>query len=406
MYFFDIRRLLEKKPEKEGNLIIYWMRRDYRIFDNWSLIYALNESNRLKKIFCIYIFLNFSNTRKYTFVKNAIEDIKKICKSLNFSLAIGYGDPYKIFSKLKYCKIITDINPFDKPLFEVEQIDAHNIVPIWVTSNKKEYTAHTIRSKIFSKLDIFLTDFPILKPLNQKFEFKKFGKQKKIIKINNICENATYETGMKKLDFFIQYCLNTYESSSILSNIKTSHLSPWIHFGIISTQKCILNLFKQNKKCDRFIDEILIRKELADNFCFYAKDIFDLPNWCILNIDKHKSDVREKIYTLDELEKCLTDDDIWNKIQAMMNENGFVLNYLRMYWAKKIAYWTKDIETAINYALYLNDKYFLDGEDCIGVTNILWCLTGLHDRPFQEREILGKVRYFTSNKCKKILNNL
>lgn len=402
MYVFDERRCIKNKV-KNGKLIIYWMRRDFRLHDNWSLIYALNESLRLNKKFFIYIFLNFSNTRKYKFIQNAINDIKKECKKYNFSLALGYGDPHLVFSKINYCKIITDVSPLFLINFDVDEVDAHNVVPIWIASNKKEYSAHTIRKKINKLLNDFLKPFPKLKPLNQTFEFIEFGEKNHIDELSEIAFVATYAIGMTMLKNFIKDNLDIYESDSILSKIKTSHLSPLIHFGIISTQRCILEVIKKNKRSEKFIDEMIIRKELADNFCYYSKEMFDLPKWCIENIIKHKNDKREIIYTLDELENSLTNDPIWNEIQKMMVNDGFVLNYLRMYWAKKIAYWVKDIKIAVKYALYLNDKYFLDGEDCIGITNILWCLTGLHDRPFKEREILGKVRYFTSIKSKKIL---
>jgi hypothetical protein len=44
------------------------------------------------------------------------------------------------------------------------QVDAHNIVPCWLASDKKEYGARTIRNKINSKLPEFLDDFPPLAP--------------------------------------------------------------------------------------------------------------------------------------------------------------------------------------------------------------------------------------------------
>lgn len=40
------------------------------------------------------------------------------------------------------------------------QVDAHNIVPCWITSDKQEYSARTIRKKIHDKLPKFLTKFP------------------------------------------------------------------------------------------------------------------------------------------------------------------------------------------------------------------------------------------------------
>ena len=42
------------------------------------------------------------------------------------------------------------------------EVDAHNVVPVWVASDKEEYGAYTIRPKITKKLNEFLTPFPPL----------------------------------------------------------------------------------------------------------------------------------------------------------------------------------------------------------------------------------------------------
>ncbi len=37
--------------------------------------------------------------------------------------------------------------------------------------------------------------------------------------------------------------------------------------------------------------------------------------------------------------------------------------------------------------------YELDGRDPNGYTGIAWGIGGVHDRPWKEREIFGKIRY-------------
>jgi deoxyribodipyrimidine photo-lyase len=49
---------------------------------------------------------------------------------------------------------------------------------------------------------------------------------------------------------------------------------------------------------------------------------------------------------------------------------------MRMYWAKKILEWTPTCEEAFKVALYLNDKYQLDGRDPNGYAGIAWALGG------------------------------
>jgi len=65
----------------------------------------------------------------------------------------------------------------------------------------------------------------------------------------------------------------------------------------------------------------------------------------------------------------------------------------RMYWAKKILEWSPDAQTAIDTALYLNDKYELDGTDPNGIVGVMWSICGVHDRAWNERPIFGKIRY-------------
>ena len=52
----------------------------------------------------------------------------------------------------------------------IHEVDAHNIVPIWVASDKLEYSASTIRGKINKLLPEYLIDFPMLQPPNKKWD--------------------------------------------------------------------------------------------------------------------------------------------------------------------------------------------------------------------------------------------
>ena len=67
--------------------------------------------------------------------------------------------------------------------------------------------------------------------------------------------------------------------------------------------------------------------------------------------------------------------------------------YMRMYWAKKILEWSADPETALQTAITLNNRYSLDGRDPNGYAGIAWSIGGVHDRPWGERPIFGKIRY-------------
>jgi len=154
---------------------------------------------------------------------------------------------------------------------------------------------------------------------------------------------------------------------------------------------------------DAFLEELIIRKELSDNFCFYNEhyDSFSgFPDWAKKTLDDHRKDAREYIYSLEDLESSRTHDDLWNAAQMEMVKTGKMHGYMRMYWAKKILEWTETPEDALRIAIYLNDKYELDGRDPNGYVGIAWSIGGVHDRAWKERPVFGKVRYMSYNGCK------
>ena len=74
---------------------------------------------------------------------------------------------------------------------------------------------------------------------------------------------------------------------------------------------------------------------------------------------------------------------------------GFMHNYMRMYWGKKILEWTSDPKKAFEVTLYLNNKYQIDGRDANSYANIAW-IYGLHDKPWTSRAVFGTNRYMNA----------
>ena len=71
-----------------------------------------------------------------------------------------------------------------------------------------------------------------------------------------------------------------------------------------------------------------------------------------------------------------------------------------MYWGKKILEWSADPAQAYLDALYLNNKYALDGRDPNSYAGVAWCF-GKHDRPWGERAVFGLVRCMTAGGLRK-----
>jgi deoxyribodipyrimidine photo-lyase len=149
-----------------------------------------------------------------------------------------------------------------------------------------------------------------------------------------------------------------------------------------------------------FLEELLVRRELGFNYCLHTEvkaqlRVGSLPRWAQQTLRAHGKDRREHLYDLDALDRAETSDPLWNAAQRELRQDGRIHGYLRMLWGKKILEWSRSPQEALDHMAHLNDRYALDGRDPVSVANFMWVL-GLHDRPFQERPVLGKVRPMSS----------
>lgn len=178
--------------------------------------------------------------------------------------------------------------------------------------------------------------------------------------------------------------------------------------GQISVQRTILCVQEYKSKYSEsvaaFCEEAIVRRELADNFCFYNEKydkVEGTNDWAIKSLNAHRKDKREYIYTLEQFEKGRTHDDLWNAAQKQLVKMGKMHGFLRMYWAKKILEWTESPEQALKFAIYLNDRYNLDGRDPNGYVGCMWSICGIHDQGWAERAVFGKIRYMNYQGCKR-----
>jgi deoxyribodipyrimidine photo-lyase len=177
--------------------------------------------------------------------------------------------------------------------------------------------------------------------------------------------------GWDVLESFVEKRLRKFnEKRNDPTNDALSNLSPWFHFGQISVQRCILTVQKHKSKAAEsvaaFCEEAIVRRELSDNFCFYNKNYDNLKgchDWAQKTLNDHKKDKREYVYTRAEFEEGKTHDDLWNSAQIQLRTEGKMHGFLRMYWAKKVLEWTSSPEEALATAIYLNDRFSLDGRD-------------------------------------------
>jgi len=294
----------------------------------------------------------------------------------------------------------------DKIQLPFYEVDAHNIVPCWLASTKAEWAAYSFRPKIHRLLPEFMDEFPPLKrhhvpwkdDVQNDWRSAECGIEADTVPESNFNRSGEVAAAKQSLDF-IENKLSRYESSrNDPSQDGQSHLSPYLHFGQISAQRVALQAFASMKDASAFLEELIVRRELSDNFCYYNPDYDSsqaFPKWARETLEKHAKDRREYLYTAEELERARTHDDLWNAAQNEMVYKGKMHGYMRMYWAKKILEWTRSPDEAQQIAIYLNDRYELDGRDPNGYVGIAWSIGGVHDRAWKERSIFGKVRYMS-----------
>lgn len=377
---------LNNLEPKDGD-IYYVISREYRLEDNWGLIFSLQLAKKYNKKLKLIILINTklcSEVQKSFFNQN----LKFFCNQLEQS-KIDYEITADVPSKGG--AYVFDFNPVlswqefaNKQDCACYEIDSHNIIPARFVSQKAEFSAANLRRKIYGKIAEFLTEFPKI--------------------YNNPPENTPAKTLLTE---FISKKLSNYaQDKNDPNKAATSNLSAYLHFGFISAQRIAIEVLKsgasrENK--ESFLEELIVRKELSDNFCLYTPNFNSFscaPNWAKETLINHKSDIRTYIYSKEEFEHSRTHEDLWNKIQSNLVKSGKIHGYLRMYWAKKVLEWSKSPEEALDTAIYLNDKYALDGNNPNGYVGILWSICGVHDRPFFNRPVFGKIRYMSLSGCK------
>lgn len=419
--------------------VVYWMFRDERLHDNWAVLFAqkLAIKNEISLHICFCLKERFldATIRHYKFLMKGLEELSAECKKLNieFHLLIGDGETVlpPFVEAHKIGAVVMDFMPLRGPMAWAEQlkqtlpkdvpvcqVDAHNIVPVWEASDKLEYGARTIRGKITRQLSEFLTEFPplIRHPYSGNLKAKAIDwvSAESTLKVDRSVGPVDsfvpgYTAGMQVLNEFCNSRLKLFATKRNDPTVDAlSNLSPYFHFGQISVQRAVLAVKKMSSKAkesvDSFIEEAVIRRELSDNFCFYNPQYDNMNganDWAKKSLNAHRKDKREYVYSLEEFAEAKTHDDLWNSAQIQMVKEGKMHGFLRMYWAKKILEWTRSPEEALSTAIYLNDRYSLDGRDPNGFVGCMWSICGIHDQGWAERPVFGKIRYMNYAGCKR-----
>ncbi len=419
------RRVL--RPAASKGPIIYWMSRDQRIEDNWALSHAQALAQRegvpMGVVFCLSPTFLEARPRHYRFMLRGLKELSEAARGLSIPFFLLPGQPrdslLPFLEEWGVSLVVTDFDPLREKREWVrgvmercecgfEEVDAHNIIPCWVSSPKQEFAAYTFRPKVRLHLNDFLDRAPTphaslpwpgdVPGADIEGPLKSIGDQ----------ADPHWQGGIGQarsaLDSFLENRLVGYASNRNDPNLGwQSQLSPYLHFGMISALEVALAVMGSSALQEdkgAFLEELIVRRELSDNFCHYnpwydSEEGF--PGWAKDTLRQHLKDRREYLYTQEELERSDTHDPLWNAAQTQMVVEGKMHGWLRMYWAKKVLEWTETPGDALRIVNSLNNRYEMDGRDPNGYAGAAWSIGGVHDRAWNERPVFGKVRFMNLN---------
>ncbi|HET9088380.1 MAG TPA: deoxyribodipyrimidine photo-lyase [Acidobacteriaceae bacterium] len=422
-------------PKADGACVVYWMQRSERGMNNAAVDCAASVANELGLPLLVYFSaisdFPHANLRHYVFLNQGLPDIEADLAERNIAFIVRRppgNSLEKLLDEVNAAILIGDENPCREPEHWRQVIARRIRIPFWtvdadvvVPSNvfgKAQYAAHVLRPRLHRELPSYLhalqnprvqhgwklpknfDSYPVTSDITAGW--KKLDRSVKPVESFTGGSRAA----RKRLEYFVRHVLPTYDQNRNQPTVDgSSRLSPYLHFGHISSMEIVLAVnaaVSKNpslaKACDAFCDEILVWRELAINFVKYTPtyDSVDCADpWAARSLAEHAHDRREWDYTRDQLERGETHDELWNASQLQMVNYGWMHNYLRMYWAKKILEWSASPAIALEHAIFLNDRYELDGRDPGGYAGIAWAIVGKFDRPWFDRPIFGKVRYMS-----------
>jgi deoxyribodipyrimidine photo-lyase len=433
----DPRVTIRRKgaPDPEGACVVYWMQRSQRALDNPALETAVKAANLLGKPCVVFFapmpFYPHANGRHYHFLNQGIQAIAAGLRKRGIGFVLRRYPGHHL---LKFCEevrpalVVGDENPLRETEKWRQTVARKLRLPFWTVDSdviipskllmKEQYGAYTARPVIRRLLPQFLQ--PVgntrakvewraprsLQSLAPDVEITAGWELDRSVAPVDTFIGGTDEA-LKRLKQFTAAGLAVYPGHRNKPELDaTSHLSAYLHFGHIGPHTVALAVGQSGAPAEAreaYLEQLIVRRELAVNFVRFNPDYDNFESgaaWAHQSLAEHAGDPR-KLYSESQMENAMTHDPLWNASQKQMTMTGFMHNYMRMYWAKKILEWSKTPARAYQTAVYLNDKYELDGRDPNGYAGIAWAIVGKHDRPWFERPVFGKIRYMSFNSTSK-----
>jgi len=415
------------------------MQRAQRSIDNSALDVTVKLANLLGKpavVFFAPVPVFPANLRHYSFLADGIPDIAEGLQQRHVGFVLR---KFPDHSLVRFCQevraalVVGDENPLREPESWRQSAADKLQVPLWTVDadvivpskllDKAQYAARTIRPHLFREVPRFL-----VKPENPKAKvaWKKPTGLQSLAPLFDVTHGWQMDRdvspvkrlrggtrqGLKLMREFVTKKLYTYRELHNHPEMDgTSRLSPYLHFGHLgpmTVAHAVQGSDAPKAEAEAFLDQLIVWRELSINFVKFNPlyDSFECGEpWALRSLALHAKDKRPVMYTERQLENAETHDPLWNAAQMQMVSDGWMHNYMRMYWAKKILEWTRSPVEAYQIAVRLNDKYEMDGRDPNGYAGIAWSIVGKFDRPWFERRIFGQIRYMSMKSTGKKFNS-
>ena len=422
---------LNLKAMARGRYGLYWMQAAQRAHWNHALEYAIGLANDqglpLVVLFCLLDDFPEANLRHYRFMLEGLAETGKDLEKKGIKFVVRLGEPQNLVPEMadKAAWVVVDAGHLrlqrrwrrqvaNRLACRMVEVETNCIVPVTAASDKENFSAGTLRPRIHRQLPRFLVPLrqQRIKYASLPLRLKGLdpGRKDQLLGDLKLDTSVTPVPGApggpsaarKRLRKFLADKLDHFAD---LRNDPTcdytSGLSPYLHFGQISPLFIALEALKKDPGpgLDSFLEELIVRRELSHNFVHFnaGYDQYEgLASWARTTLELHADDPRDFLYSLEEFEQARTHDPYWNAAQMELIHAGTMHGYMRMYWGKKILEWTEHPQLGFDVALFLNNKYQLDGRDPNGFAGVAWCF-GQHDRAWGERPVFGKVRYMNAN---------
>lgn len=436
----------QKRAQPEGEYVLYWMQCTQRLDDNWALRYATSEADRLGRPLVVVQEIDaageHATARRHRFALDGAADVARQAEALGvpfrLSLPRRRADAGRAIARLarRATIVVTDDLPTggvrertraiaERAECRVVAVDSAGVVPAACFA-REEYAARTIRPKLMKLLELCLEpvedraprrtlragvlssmDAEWLDPTDGTAIARALAECEVDHDVRPVTLRGGREAALARLRAFVGDGLRGYTDRRRDPSDPggSSRLSPYLHFGQISPAAVVRAVQREAPpaEAESFVNEMVVWRELSLNFCWYNaayRTLDALPEWARKSMAEHEEDERASLYSVAELERAETHDELWNAAQRELIETGTMHNFVRMLWGKSVLTWTRTFADALAVLIHLNDRYALDGCDPNSYAGIQWCF-GKFDRPFSPRPVWGTIRPMSLDRARK-----